>query len=149
MSASDSKKRASRALTAKRLKAFDPKLSSRVLPDKKEVEVSITVDQRWGAIAVEVLRFMDQMVRSVDRYAEAGFREVRTEDVLVELESKYGAIRDRYFALRAEGVKHRMAVYKLVSARDLPFHGRWGYADYNWCVRSRPLKPAIFGLKKV
>ena len=83
MSASDSKKRASRALTAKILKAFDPKLSSRVLPDTKEVEVSITVDQRWGAIALEVLRFVDQMVRSVDRYAEAGFREVRTEDALV------------------------------------------------------------------
>jgi len=148
MSASDSKKRASRALTAKMMKAFDPKLSSRVLPDTKEVEVSITVDQRWGAIALEVLRFVDQMVRSVDRYAEAGFREVRTEDALAELESKYRVIRDRYRDLRAEGIKHRMAVYKLVSARDLPFHGRWGYADYNWVVRTRQSPPVFKVIKR-
>ena len=149
MSASDSKKRASRALTAKILKTFDPKLSSRVLPDTKEVEVSIIVDQRWGAIAVEVLRFMDQMVRSVDRFAEAGFREVRTEDALVELESKYAAIRDQYRALRAEGIKHRMAVLKLVSDRSLPFFGRWSYAEYNWCVKTRARQPIIPTLRKV
>lgn len=147
MSAFDGNKRAARQLTAKALKAFDPKLSYRVLPDTKEVEVSITVDQKWGAIAVEVLRFMEQMVRSVDRFSETGFRQIRTEEALVDLEVKYRAILDRYQALRREGIKHRMAVYQLVGDRDLPFHGRWGYADYNWVVRTRQ-SPPVFNVVK-
>jgi len=138
MSASDSKKRASRSFTAQTFKTFNPKLSYRVLPGAKEVEVSITVDQKWGDIAVEVLRFMNQMVRSVDRLSEAGFRQTRIENILANMELQYRRIRDRYAVLRAEGVKHRMAVYNLVKDRNLPFHGRWGYSHYNWCVRTPP-----------
>lgn len=149
MSASNGETRLSRSRAAQKLKEFDPKISYRALPETKEVEISITVNETWGVIALEALQFMDRIVRSVNQFSEKGFRDIRTEKTLADLEARYNVVRNRYFVLRAEGVKHRMAVHMLVTDRELPFHGRWTYADFNWCVKARSQNPSIRTLKKV
>ena len=109
----------------------------------------MTVHETWGVIALEALQFMDRMVRSINQFGEKGFRDIRTEKTLADLEARYHVVRNRYLVLRAEGVKHRMAVHELVKDPGLPFYGRFTYADYNWCVKSYAVHPYRLALKKV
>lgn len=149
MSASSNEKRASRSFAAKLLKSVNPQLSYRTLRTTKQVEIVMTVDETWGPVAFEVIQFMGQMVGFVNRFAEAGFRDMRSEEMLAELEVKYDLVRQRYQALRSEGIKHRMAVHSLVTDRNLPFYGRWRFPEYNWCVKSLSSNRSIRPLRKV
>ena len=149
MSASTRTTRDIRSQLAARLRTFDPKISYQALPGTKEVEITLIVDEKWSPVAIEVLGFMDQMVRSIEHYGSAGFRDMRTERMIADQEAMFNVVRRRYTELRAEGVRHRKAVYKLVADRTLPFHARWNYTDYNWCVRARSRAQSTRSLKQV
>ena len=143
MPTSTNTSRAARSEAAQKLKEFEPKISYRPLPATKEVEITMVVNEQWGAVAIEVLRFMSGMVGSIARYSGMGYRDMRVAEILAEQEREYQVIRERYQQLRMEGFRHRETIRRLVADPSLPFHDRWKAADFNWCVRvalpSRPI----------
>ena len=110
--------------------------SYRVHPASQRVEVIIDAPEEWSSVLMDGLSLLSHFTQQAKRHLEAGYRNLRGEQVKAELQTKYAAIQDAYRAHRAAGLKHRASVRLLVSDTSLPFHGQWGFSDFNWCIRS-------------
>jgi hypothetical protein len=95
------------------------------------------------------LSLLSHFTQQAKRHLEAGYRDLRTEQTKAELQTQYAAIQDAYRAHRATGLKHRESVHLLVTDASLPFHGRWAFSDFNWCIRYAPSPSCAPKLKAV
>lgn len=116
--------------------------SCRVHPATQRVELIIDAPEEWSAVLMDGLSLLSHFTQQAKRHLEAGYRDLRCEQVKAELQTQYAAIQEAYRAYRNNGLKHRAAVHALVADASLPFHGRWAYADFNFCIRSATPSPA-------
>lgn len=112
--------------------------SHRYDPKSKRVELVIDAPEEWSAALLDGLALLSHFTQQAKRHLEAGFRERHTDTTLTALEENYATIRAAYQARLAEGLKPRAAVHALVADVSLPFHGKWGFSEFNWCIRSAP-----------
>jgi len=110
----------------------------RIYPATQRVEVVIEAPDEWSSVLMDGLALLSHFTQQAKRHLEAGYRDLRTEQTKALLQTQYAAVRDAYQALRNEGLKHQAAIRALVSDTSLPFHGKWGFSDFNWCIRSAP-----------
>ena len=110
----------------------------RIYPASQRVEVVIDAPEEWSSVLMDGLSLLSHFTQQAKRHLEAGYRELRTSATLDALHADYETIRDAYRTHRNNGIKHRASVHLLVSDASLPFHGRWGFSDFNWCIRSAP-----------
>jgi len=112
--------------------------SHRYHPKTQRVELVIDAPEEWSAALMDGLALLSHFTQQAKRHLEAGYRDLRTDATLTALDADYSIIRDAYKALRLQGLKHRAAVHALVSDASLPFHGRWSFSEFNWCIQSAP-----------
>lgn len=112
--------------------------SHRSHPHTQRVELVIDAPEEWSAALMDGLALLSHFTQQARRHLEAGYRDLRTQQTLSELQTQYAAIQDAYRVHRVRGLKHRESVNLLVADASLPFHGRWAYSDFNWCIRSAP-----------
>lgn len=121
----------------------------RIHPATQRVEVVIDAPEEWSAVLMDGLSLLSHFTQQAKRHLEAGYRDLRTEQTKAELQTQYAAIQEAYRAHRITGRKHRESVHLLVADASLPFHGRWAYSDFNWCIRSAPSPSRAPKLKAV
>lgn len=110
--------------------------SYRVHPIGQRVELTIEAPEEWSAALLDGLALLSHFTQQAKRHLEAGFRDLRSDQTLAELHTKYAAIQDAYQVHRAAGLKHRASVRLLVDDASLPFHGFWTFSEFNACIRS-------------
>ena len=110
--------------------------SYRVHPVGQRVELTIDAPEEWASALMDGLALLSHFTQQAKRHLEAGFRDLRTDQTLAELHTKYAAIQDAYRTHRKTGLKHRASVRLLVDDAALPFHGLWTFSEFNACIRS-------------
>jgi|CXWL01.1.fsa_nt_gi hypothetical protein len=117
------------------------KFSYTIDPKTRRVDLVISTTEAFAPLLMDGLQVLTQLAEQSKRFLEMGAREKRTDEYFEQHKVHVERIRAAYWSLRNNGVKQRAALHLICEDASMPYHGRWKFSDYAYCVKSAP-RPA-------